>query len=171
DRPGLRPAPCRVGGVTRPRGPGDVRRPDAGRGPPADGRGSPATIGARERLSGARSAGAGGPAIGRDGARAGREPQSAGAGPVDARTTSWTGTTRRSAGAGGTASVSPSSRFALIRAVSVATAQRPISADSWRSVVSAGSTYAAKATSSKPTRLTSAGTRSPRSRIARIAPI
>ena len=57
------------------------------------------------------------------------------------------------------------------RSVSVATAQRPISAVSWRTVVSAGSAYAANATSSNPTRLMSPGACRPARRIARRAPI
>ena len=48
---------------------------------------------------------------------------------------------------------------------------RPISASGWRTVVSAGVTIAACSESSKPTIERSSGTRSPRSRAARSAPI
>ena len=48
---------------------------------------------------------------------------------------------------------------------------RPISASGWRTVVSAGVTIVACSTSSKPTTDSSSGTRRPRARAARIAPI
>ena len=102
-----------------------------------------------------------------------------GAGPVDSRTRRLTGTDGSPAPAprivvppgpglgGGERPAGP----AVGSSAAASTAQRPISAVAWAIVVSGGSTYAARSTSSNPTTLTSAGTRRPAARTARIAPI